>query len=218
MKLSKFSLKLTLDAEIDTIVFSLLSLYSKHLIRYSWHFFEEYVLKEEDEKPEDENISNILLWAIFANRKELAEICWLRVENHLCKFYKIVKWKIAQCSYSDNQYLPHFNYFYYCIANIMAYSTNYNVKQFIGLFYNCFCQMETQKCNVKTHVLVKQILTYCSDSNKNGNFVWHLFFLSDRTSLLRYFEKAFHKSQQRQRTDLIERPRGTLKVKTFKYN
>lgn len=45
--------------------------------------YKEYVLKEEDEKPEDENISNILLWAIFANRKELAEICWLRVENHL---------------------------------------------------------------------------------------------------------------------------------------
>nr|XP_034318676.1 transient receptor potential cation channel subfamily M member 2-like [Crassostrea gigas] len=28
-------------------------------------------------------ISDILLWAIFANRKELAEICWLRSENHL---------------------------------------------------------------------------------------------------------------------------------------
>nr|XP_034320577.1 transient receptor potential cation channel subfamily M member-like 2 [Crassostrea gigas] len=28
-------------------------------------------------------ISDILLWAIFANRKEVAEICWLRSENHL---------------------------------------------------------------------------------------------------------------------------------------
>lgn len=31
----------------------------------------------------DESISNILLWAIFANRKELAEIYWLRGKNHL---------------------------------------------------------------------------------------------------------------------------------------
>lgn len=159
------------------------------------------------------------MWAIFANRKELAEICWLRVENHLCKFHNIFKWKIAQYADSDNQYLPHFNYFYYCIANIKALSTNYNVKQFIGLFYNCFCHIETQNSNVKTNVFVKQILTYCSDISKKGNFLWHhFFFLSDRTCLLRYFEKAFHKSQQRQRTDLIERPRGTLKVKIFKYN
>lgn len=139
-------------------------------------FFKEYVLKEEDEKPEDENISNILLWAIFANRKELAEICWLRVENHLCKFHNIFKWKTAQCADSDNQYLPHFNYFYYCIANIKALSTNYNVKQFIGLFYNCFCHIETQNSNVKTNVFVKQILTYCSDISKKGNFLWHCFF------------------------------------------
>ncbi|XP_061190896.1 transient receptor potential cation channel subfamily M member 8-like [Saccostrea echinata] len=31
----------------------------------------------------DANISDILLWAIFANRRELAEICWLRSEDHL---------------------------------------------------------------------------------------------------------------------------------------
>ncbi|XP_062621660.1 transient receptor potential cation channel subfamily M member 2-like [Saccostrea cucullata] len=31
------------------------------------------------------NISDILLWAIFANRKEIAEICWLRTTNHLLK-------------------------------------------------------------------------------------------------------------------------------------
>lgn len=33
------------------------------------------------------NIADILLWAIFANRKELAEICWLRGRNHLCKYF-----------------------------------------------------------------------------------------------------------------------------------
>lgn len=33
------------------------------------------------------NIEDILLWAIFANRKELAEICWLRGRNHLCKYF-----------------------------------------------------------------------------------------------------------------------------------
>lgn len=32
------------------------------------------------------SISDLLLWAIFANRKELAEICWLRGSDHLCKF------------------------------------------------------------------------------------------------------------------------------------
>lgn len=32
---------------------------------------------------EDDNISLILLWAIFANRKDLAEIYWLRGRNHL---------------------------------------------------------------------------------------------------------------------------------------
>lgn len=39
-----------------------------------------------DSSTEDDNISLILLWAIFANRKELAEIYWLRGKNHLCKF------------------------------------------------------------------------------------------------------------------------------------
>ena len=29
--------------------------------------------------------SDILLWAIFANRKEIAEICWIRGEDHLGK-------------------------------------------------------------------------------------------------------------------------------------
>lgn len=34
-------------------------------------------------KVEESHISDILLWAIFANRKDIAEICWLRSENHL---------------------------------------------------------------------------------------------------------------------------------------
>ena len=59
-----------------------------------------HVLKEDpsqdiDEVLEDDNISDILLWAIFANRKELAEICWLRSKNHLCKFLTEIK-KIPQ--------------------------------------------------------------------------------------------------------------------------
>lgn len=32
---------------------------------------------------ENVNVSDILLWALFANRKELAEICWLRGYDHL---------------------------------------------------------------------------------------------------------------------------------------
>lgn len=36
------------------------------------------------------NISDILLWAIFANRKELAEICWLRGNDQLSKYIKQV--------------------------------------------------------------------------------------------------------------------------------
>nr|XP_034319204.1 uncharacterized protein LOC109618232 isoform X3 [Crassostrea gigas] len=41
--------------------------------------YEKCTLCEQDES----TISDILLWAIFANRKDLAEICWLRSENHL---------------------------------------------------------------------------------------------------------------------------------------
>lgn len=35
----------------------------------------------------DADISDILLWAIFANRKDIAEICWLRGDNHLRNFF-----------------------------------------------------------------------------------------------------------------------------------
>lgn len=35
------------------------------------------------------SISDLLLWAIFANRKELAEICWLRGTDHLSKSFQM---------------------------------------------------------------------------------------------------------------------------------
>lgn len=34
---------------------------------------------------EDDSIANVLLWAIFVNRKDVAEICWLRGKDHLCE-------------------------------------------------------------------------------------------------------------------------------------
>ncbi|XP_056002354.1 transient receptor potential cation channel subfamily M member 2-like isoform X2 [Ostrea edulis] len=38
---------------------------------------------QNDNPQEEAKISDLLLWAIFANRRELAEIFWLRSENHL---------------------------------------------------------------------------------------------------------------------------------------
>lgn len=43
------------------------------------------------EPPKKESIADVLLWAILVDRKELAEICWLRGEDHLCKNYNIDK-------------------------------------------------------------------------------------------------------------------------------
>ncbi|XP_056002343.1 transient receptor potential cation channel subfamily M member 2-like [Ostrea edulis] len=37
----------------------------------------------EIDENEDTDVSDILIWALLANRKELAEICWLRSEHHL---------------------------------------------------------------------------------------------------------------------------------------
>lgn len=42
--------------------------------------------KTNTETEETCDISDILLWALFANRKELAEIFWIKGEDHLCKF------------------------------------------------------------------------------------------------------------------------------------
>lgn len=47
--------------------------------------YKEFTINRNQTEDEniDENISNILLWTLFANRKELAEIYWLRGKNHL---------------------------------------------------------------------------------------------------------------------------------------
>lgn len=37
----------------------------------------------------DERIYDLLLWTIFANRKKLAEIFWLKSKNHLCMCFII---------------------------------------------------------------------------------------------------------------------------------
>lgn len=44
--------------------------------------FSEYM---QGETFTDESITDVLLWSIFVNRKELAEICWLRGKDQLCK-------------------------------------------------------------------------------------------------------------------------------------
>ncbi|XP_052693640.1 transient receptor potential cation channel subfamily M member 2-like [Crassostrea angulata] len=58
----------------------------RKMLRYK-EYSNEYITSEtsqtSDGNLKDTNMSDILLWAIFANRKELAEICWLRGENHL---------------------------------------------------------------------------------------------------------------------------------------
>lgn len=43
-----------------------------------------------NDESKDADISDILLWAIFANRKDIAEICWLRGDNHLCNFIFLI--------------------------------------------------------------------------------------------------------------------------------
>lgn len=49
--------------------------------------YKEFILpddkKEKKTKENNESSANLLLWAIFVNRKELAEICWLRGTNQL---------------------------------------------------------------------------------------------------------------------------------------
>lgn len=76
--------------------------------------FVEYILKEGDEKPEDETIFDILLWAIFSNRKELAEICWLRVENHLCMCHNIFQKRLLYSAFSKKS--TNFFIIKYCVS------------------------------------------------------------------------------------------------------
>lgn len=54
---------------------------------FYYHFL---LIESRLEHQEDVHISDILLWAIFANRKELAEICWLRGDDQLSKYIKHV--------------------------------------------------------------------------------------------------------------------------------
>lgn len=54
---------------------------------FYYHFL---LIESRSERQEDVSISDILLWAIFANRKELAEICWLRGDDQLSKYIKHV--------------------------------------------------------------------------------------------------------------------------------
>lgn len=41
-----------------------------------------------EENSDDDMIPNVLLWALLFNRRELAEILWLRGKDHLCKINK----------------------------------------------------------------------------------------------------------------------------------
>ena len=56
---------------------------SKYVSKLSFIITEDTSNKNPENK--ENIISDILLWALFANRKKLAEICWLRSKNHLCK-------------------------------------------------------------------------------------------------------------------------------------
>lgn len=50
-----------------------------------------YLQVSAQEQPKKASIADLLLWAILVDRKELAEICWLRGKDHLCKNYNINK-------------------------------------------------------------------------------------------------------------------------------
>ena len=61
--------------------------------------------KTNAEAEETCDTSDILLWALFANRKELAEIFWIKGEDHLCKFaFRIHK------TYINYMYFPYVVY------------------------------------------------------------------------------------------------------------
>lgn len=50
----------------------------------------ELTVKDSEENSGNCDTSDILLWAIFANRKEIAEICWLRGKDPLRKFKEFI--------------------------------------------------------------------------------------------------------------------------------
>lgn len=62
---------------------------------FVWHFKEIKRIQ----KNEDDFISNVLLWAIFANRIELAEMFWLKGTNHLCKIRCLCKFFLKKINH-----------------------------------------------------------------------------------------------------------------------
>lgn len=56
----------------------------------------------QEEKLSDDSIADVLLWSIFVNRQELAEICWLRGKDQLCKFNDIKQMYIKRLQTRDS--------------------------------------------------------------------------------------------------------------------
>lgn len=54
-------------------------------VYYILNFFSKFTELDSKEIGSDVSIGDILLWAIIFNRTELAEICWLREKDHICK-------------------------------------------------------------------------------------------------------------------------------------
>lgn len=77
-----------------------------HFVEYSNEYTTSETSQTSDGNLKDTNMSDILLWAIFANRKELAEICWLRGENHLCNvFILVLTYSRGMCTLLYETYL-----------------------------------------------------------------------------------------------------------------
>lgn len=51
----------------------------------------EFTDFDSEEENSDIGIGDVLLWAIVFNRRELAEICWQRGKDHLCKQNEEIK-------------------------------------------------------------------------------------------------------------------------------
>lgn len=72
-----------------------------HIVSLIIRDFFYLVLADEfksDMSPQDKSLSNVLLWAILANRKELAAMFWLKGNDQLCKVFFPVK-AIVQFQY-----------------------------------------------------------------------------------------------------------------------
>lgn len=58
---------------------------------FTFIFSNFFSKKKEKTEDEDDIIADLLLWAIFVDRKEIAEICWLRGKDQLCRYNIIVR-------------------------------------------------------------------------------------------------------------------------------